>query len=1228
MLRRYLSLLRRLTTVAVLVLSIRTSCGAQQLPEPGIGLLIQSQEIASVRAKITQEPWAGQYKAIEARADELVAAWAQDKLQMDDRLEKILDLTIEFDAVTKDEGSRELAKLLAHHMQTRMTSAAFVYLITGEKQYAETAFDVLVTAARVNRWGWFTWSGAAMPQIHAGMYARNSAFTVDFIWSALTDAQRQQARDILAEKVVEPYYRLVLHTPAMGLHHLRSKNQGNNVFSGAMIGCLALGRDYPDAQRWFSSFLQTYHWLLAHDIGWAGQGLEAGMPGYWSVSMQNLYTAAVCLHNARGVDLRNHPGFEEATYYPIMHESTVPPVGMFREPISKAYQGIPGIISGKPIELPGSASGSAWWYDFAYRNPKSAAAYFINQSMVRLNSKKEFSFASHNAHQSGHSDIITLLWTRPEVYQPNVSKPTDLFKTTDRMSMLRSGYGMGHTYMYVNGDIFLSSLGEILGTSSGMSWHYKWHGYQAAETGIVTEGEPLAPSMKVNSSWDGEKLSIIHSSIARSNIQYYKPKEHDNLPTHYQRRDRDIVYVKDVPGRDYFIFIDHVQQEKPRFHGWQWQTWNHVFANDNVNAAVYERVNDRYVRLKRPNADLGIQLLVPQDVEFEIESAPGQPKVSYMYDHNLLTLRAIAGKYKTSNEQPVVIAPKAWSGRGKLVHPSQLEDGLPESAYYVKGKTALVEKQGVSLNQFQSTVLLKAGHRYRMRVQYKKDDLAVYENLAWKIPFTLLDAEGNVVVKCSELYNIPDPLSLRDNRSMTKTTDWISTDYVYFSVPEGRDVAILRGELLAAEYSHPPNHIHDDSILQLGPVTIEPLGRVLATTSQTFVALLNPLEKSTELIQAEVEKIEEATVIKIPRGEFEADWIVVDARKPVTFQWGTVAAEFAWFRIRDDETIEQIYLRKAAYLALEGQEIFKNSGPLDLALNMNSVGQISHVRASVDGATELTMFGRTYPLGNGIQIADANLRFRSDPTATTLESNSISSQQQLRQGLAPVLDAQLVSRDESLALNLAREARVTASASRAVRFSPYLTIDNKTSEYPLDGKLDYTQRPIATSTLGGYGPEKHPLVSDPMATFPFYVSPTYWLLPYQQQGWIEYEWKKDRQVSEVRVLNTANAGLNDFATIDYRIELRDVDGEVIVTQSKRFGKVFDRPFKAAFKYPEHFGKYSETFAGMLEPGVPVPFGDGWQSTRFNAVKARKVRIYIDSYWGLGGGLNEVQIYPE
>ena len=184
---------------------------------------------------------------------------------------------------------------------------------------------------------------------------------------------------------------------------------------------------------------------------------------------------------------------------------------------------------------------------------------------------------------------------------------------------------MGHTYMYVNGDIFLSSLGEILGTSSGMSWHYKWHGYQAAESGVLTERESLAPSMKVTSSWDGEKLAIIHTAAAKSNIQYYKPSGHDELPEHYTRKDRDIMYVKDEPGRDYFIFVDHVAHEDARFHGWQWQTWNSVHGDEHGNTATYETITDKMVRLKRPNADLAFQFLVPDEVEVELESAPGQP---------------------------------------------------------------------------------------------------------------------------------------------------------------------------------------------------------------------------------------------------------------------------------------------------------------------------------------------------------------------------------------------------------------------------------------------------------------------------------------------------------------------------------------------------------------------------------------------------------------------------
>jgi hypothetical protein len=50
---------------------------------------------------------------------------------------------------------------------------------------------------------------------------------------------------------------------------------------------------------------------------------------------------------------------------------------------------------------------------------------------------------------------------------------------------------------------------------------------------------------------------------------------------------------------------------------------------------------------------------------------------------------------------------------------------------------------------------------------------------------------------------------------------------------------------------------------------------------------------------------------------------------------------------------------------------------------------------------------------------------------------------------------------------------------------------------------------------------------------------------------------------------------------------------------------------------------------MLEPGVKVPFGGGWQEIRFRRpLPARYVRVKVLSYWSMGGGLNEVQVYSK
>ena len=68
-------------------------------------------------------------------------------------------------------------------------------------------------------------------------------------------------------------------------------------------------------------------------------------------------------------------------------------------------------------------------------------------------------------------------------------------------------------------------------------------------------------------------------------------------------------------------------------------------------------------------------------------------------------------------------------------------------------------------------------------------------------------------------------------------------------------------------------------------------------------------------------------------------------------------------------------------------------------------------------------------------------------------------------------------------------------------------------------------------------------------------------------------------------------------------------------------------FRFALVRPEFFP--SAAFKGLLEPGVKVPSGGGWQEIRFRRpLPARYVRVKVLSYWAMGGGLNEVQVYSQ
>jgi len=1107
------------------LLSLCAVGAAGELPEPGVGVFLQARDLAALRARVAHAPCQSIYERIRKRADDSLAKWPEDKakLRIAELAPKLADLQTEF--VPKQflpDGGKEAGAALGRYARDGAPCAAFVHLMTGEAKYAAFAWDVFEQCAKTNRWGWFPWAGSHMPQIHYGILSRNLVLIADCVWGTLSAAQRQHAREVIAEKCVEPYFRIVLHTPGMGLFHLRSRNQGSNALAAAVVGSAFVGDAVPENDAWFRSLLQTWHWAITHDIGWMGQNLESGLPGYWSVSMQNLYTAAAVLRNVRGIDLRAHPGFDQATWYPVIHETTVPPVNHFTKPVDPSDKRPPGILSGKPIELPHGGSGGAWWFDYAAQFPQSPAHYFASKEMIRPDRIR-----AANAHQGALGNILALAWWDDRLLAPP-KPPSSLAQFTDRMAGIRSGYGPPHTYLYFNGDLFLSAKNEILATTSGMAWHFPWHQYQIAETGVETEGELFAPSMILKESASDERFAFFRAVAGFSNVAYYPRPGQRESHTHYERRERSVLYARPAAGlRDYFVFVDHVRHKDPtpRWHAWTWHLWNHVANADNYGRFV--RHSDRAVRAERPNADLWIQFLEPDGLAFEQHGVPAQPCVSYQMDHHGLMLRALAGGCETAPKgAPVVIPPSAWEGLGTV-------EG--DSLYLAKPPT----KQTVKAKPVGGLV---GGLRYRLSLKAKEQGYRVYEATAWEVTLELLDQAGKVVAKPTTRYGHPHPLRLGAPRSDQKTHDWVET-VQYFDAP--KEAVAARASFHAVGGAH----YFELGKLWLSAVEVRPVGVPVRARERRFIALAVPLEKG-------------AAPPSIER----------------TATGGRIA---------------------------------------------HPGGAVDEIAVAADGAVSLTRRagGRV-----AARFPEPSARGASDALKTNSEANA----RRLLAGLEPVLERIAAERDAPLQTrgpNLARRAKVAASGTRDTRFAPERVIDNQTAEYPTDGHLDYSLGIVWTSSrFAGYGAGKESLLNN-RDYFPLYVKPTWWLLPENTLGHIELELEKPTAVGMVRLLNTSNAGLNDFAAHTFRVELYDAARKGLAKRDGTFGAVCDRPFRQAFFVPKWFSRYTPTFAGMLEPGVTVPFGDGWREVAFEGVRGAKfVRVVITKYWGIGGGLNEVQVY--
>lgn len=102
---------------------------------------------------------------------------------------------------------------------------------------------------------------------------------------------------------------------------------------------------------------------------------------------------------------------------------------------------------------------------------------------------------------------------------------------------------------------------------------------------------------------------------------------------------------------------------------------------------------------------------------------------------------------------------------------------------------------------------------------------------------------------------------------------------------------------------------------------------------------------------------------------------------------------------------------------------------------------------------------------------------------------------------------------------------------------------------------------------------------------------TEWLLPLGAAGWIDVHFDHPRPLRAVRLLNAHNRTHNDLATRDYRIEV--------------------------FAAGRLAGTAQGVFSGISPTGT-------WARHAIAAAGATRVRVWVDTFHGAGGGLGEIQ----
>ncbi len=110
----------------------------------------------------------------------------------------------------------------------------------------------------------------------------------------------------------------------------------------------------------------------------------------------------------------------------------------------------------------------------------------------------------------------------------------------------------------------------------------------------------------------------------------------------------------------------------------------------------------------------------------------------------------------------------------------------------------------------------------------------------------------------------------------------------------------------------------------------------------------------------------------------------------------------------------------------------------------------------------------------------------------------------------------------------------------------------------------------------------------------------FWLTPNGSTGWVMVDLGQTYNIGKIEFLNTHNREHNDRTTKDWHIEIIDALNNVMFTTQ---------------------GTEADLNPSNPSQAIPVNSID-----LQNAISGRYVKFYVDSFWGNGGGLNELRVY--